>query len=639
MNAFFASPAALWLGLLIGPLLLLYMLRHKPVRKRMPSIVLWVGVAQAQIATSPFQRLRRSLSLLLMLLALIALVLALSGFRIPGGEQRGVPVTIVVDVTASMRAYEKGGTRLDLARQRAADVIEDAGNSAITLFTWDGNLRAVGPSEAEPSVARGRLDDIEAVQYGSSDAALVRALDQLGEKENQRVILISDHAPGQMKKALFVPAGLPKMNVGIVSASLSEITASQVDLFFGLDLHGSERAVTVPLVLERVVAGGDDQLVDARDISVVPDQRTSVTFSKLEPGLYRAHIKLDDGLALDNEAYVRFSKLPVQDVVMTGEQPEALTRAVEAIEQTMGVIRVVPSGMEDQANASYIFADEASTGAVPRLPSAYMAPNCTPPGIAFGEEVDVDDAATRPANSFLWRGAGTPDIRIPKVREIDTSRYLRPVLEAGTGPAVALAPRENGLQDLIVAFPLDQNATGFTGKLAFVIFWANWFDYVRRVREPLPRGAVSTRETMRIRPLLGRGDFRYGAIDAEELSEGSPGLALQFDKHGVYRFEGLEDTDLPLVGVSLLDAQESNLTTADANGYDADAVNEWMQGFEGDGERRDLDLRPWLALLAGALLLFDWFWFRRKFPTKAEAPPPAPKAQTAIRRHTARVRA
>ena len=91
MNAFFASPAALWLGLLIGPLLLLYMLRHKPVRKRMPSIVLWVGVAQAQIATSPFQRLRRSLSLLLMLLALIALVLALSGFRIPGGEQRGVP--------------------------------------------------------------------------------------------------------------------------------------------------------------------------------------------------------------------------------------------------------------------------------------------------------------------------------------------------------------------------------------------------------------------------------------------------------------------------------------------------------------------------------------------------------------------
>jgi hypothetical protein len=46
------------------------------------------------------------------------------------------------------------------------------------------------------------------------------------------------------------------------------------------------------------------------------------------------------------------------------------------------------------------------------------------------------------------------------------------VLEAGSGPAIALTTRENDLQDLLVAFPLDENATGFTGRLAFVIFWA-----------------------------------------------------------------------------------------------------------------------------------------------------------------------
>jgi hypothetical protein len=317
---------------------------------------------------------------------------------------------------------------------------------------------------------------------------------------------------------------------------------------------------------------------------------------------------------------------------------------VNAIEQTMGVIRVVPAGMENQAQASYIFADESSSGAVPRLPSAYMAPTCTPPGISFGKEVEVADAATRPANSFLWRGAGTPDIRVPKVYAIQTSRYLRPVLEAGTGPAIALAARDNGLQDLIVAFPLDETATGFTGKLAFVIFWANWFDYVRRSREPLPRGAISTRETVRVRPLLGRGEFLYGPTDAEELSEGSPGVALQFDSRGVYRFENLDDTDLPLVGVSLLDARESNLTTAKRKDYDAEAISTWMQDFKGEGERRDLDLRPWLALLAGALLLFDWFWFRRKFPlrtapTQGEAASSAPKVQTSVRRNTSRARA
>ncbi|MCA8917733.1 MAG: VWA domain-containing protein [Planctomycetes bacterium] len=619
MANWFSSPAALWLGLLIGPLLLLYMLRHKPVRKRIPSIVLWTGVAQAQIATSPFQRLRKSLSLLLMLLALIALVLAVSGLRVPGGEQRGVPVTIIIDVTASMSGFEQGGTRIDIAIERARTVIDESGNSDISVFAWDGNLRSLAPADSEPAVAKAALNEVKPAQYGASDAALVRALDQIVEAGGRRVVLVSDHAPGDMKSVLFVQAGIPKMNMGFVSASLSEVTTDKVDLFFGIDLHGSDRAITAPLVLERVTEQGNRELVDARDVSVIPNQRTSVTFKDVEPGLYHALLKFEDGLSLDNEAYLRFSPLPVQDVVITGEQPESLVRAVEAIESTMGIIRVLQPGMEDQGNASYVFVDAASSGAVPRLPSAYVAPGSAPPDLSYGEEIEVADAATRPVNSFLWRGAGTPDIRIPKVHSISTSRFLRPVLDAGTGPAIALVPREADLQDLVLAFPLNEQATGFSGKFAFIIFWANWFDYVRRIREPLPRGAVVTRETVRVRPLMGRGDFEYGSLDAtdgEDKRSGSPGLAVSFDRVGVYQFTGIDDTRLPLVGVSLLDAQETRLST-DRTTFEIETVTEWMQGFEGSGERRDLDLRPWLALFAGTLLLFDWFWFRRKFPVQA----------------------
>ncbi len=155
MSNWFASPASLWLGLLIGPLLLLYMLRHKPVRKRVPSVMLWAGVAQMQVATSPFQRLRRSLSLILMLLALVALVLAISGFRIPGGETRGVSLTLVVDVTAGMGADVRGGQRIDLAIERGREVIDAAGNSDVTVMAWDGGLRAVTPGDVSRVGQRG----------------------------------------------------------------------------------------------------------------------------------------------------------------------------------------------------------------------------------------------------------------------------------------------------------------------------------------------------------------------------------------------------------------------------------------------------------------------------------------------------
>lgn len=639
MANWFASPAALWLGLLIGPLLLLYMLRHKPVRKRVPSIVLWTGVARAQIATSPFQRLKKSLSLLLMLLALMALVLALSGLRIPGGELRGVPVTIVIDTTASMGAYEPGGSRMTTAKERAREVIEESGNSAITLLAWDGNLRAIVPADSDPGIALAALDEFEPAQFGASDAALVKAVEQIDGGKDRRVVLISDHAPGELGHALFVPAGLPKFNAGFVSASLSEPRPGQVDLFFAIDLSGAEQEVRASLVLERIPVSGAAQLIDARDISLTPGKRNAVTFNDAEPGLYRATLKLDDGLMLDNTAYVRYSALPVQDVVLTGDVPEALARAVEAIEETMGLIRRVPPGSEDQEVTSYVLGDSSSSGTQPRLPSAYLAPMAAPPGVTFGELEEVPDSATRPGTSFLWRGAGTPDIRIPKVHQIDTTRYLRPVLESSPGAAVALLERDNELQDLLVAFPLDETATGFTGKVAFLIFWANWFDHVRRQRDPLPRASINTRDSIRVRPMIGRGDFTYGAADAEELQAGSPGRALHFDETGVYRFEGLQDTDLPLIGVSLLDAHESNLSTSEIAPMDREALNEWMAGFADGGERRDLDLRPWLALLAGALLMFDWFWFRRKFPTRVEEPSRHPKTQTSVRRSTSRVRA
>lgn len=644
MANWFASPAALWLGLLIGPLLLLYMLRHKPVRKRVPSVMLWTGVAQTQVATSPFQRLRRSLSLLLMLLALTALVLALAGFRVPGGEKRGVPLTIVIDVTASMDADARGGKRIDIALEHARRIIDEGGNSDVSVMVWDGNLRALTTGHVEPDVALAALDRVRVVHRGTDDAALVRAMDRISEDATRRFVLVTDHPPGDFRGAVFVAqAGMPLLNAGIVSASLSEITARQIDLFFGLELTGSEKPLTVPFLLERVREDGSTELSDARDITLSPVERTSVTFSGIEPGLYAGRIRLDDGFALDNIAYLRFSRLPVQDVVLTPGTPDSVRRAASAIADSMGVIRLVEPGSEEPVRTAYVLSDSASAGARPRLPAAYLAPDAPPPRADFGALIDVPEGSTRPSASFLWRGAGTPDIRLPKVHEISTEQHLRPALSAGEGPAIALLPRENGLDDLVIAAPLDENAGGFTGKFAFVIFWANWFDYVRRSSEPLPRGAVHTRQTVRVRPMPGREGFEYGPV-AAALDASMPGRALRLDEIGVYRFSGLADTSLPLLGVSLLDANESRLSTGDTT-YDSQAMLEWMGSYEGLGESRDLALGPWLALLAAGLLLFDWLWFRRRFPLGASAamrgsrPGVSRAPRSSTRRHSARGRA
>src|SRR5690606_1246840 len=85
-------------------------------------------------------------------------------------------------------------------------------------------------------------------------------------------------------------------------------------------------------------------------------------------------------LGIDNEAWVRVVSPPPLAVSMDDAVPQAVRRALVAIEQGIGSIRVQASGAD-----SCIFADAAAAGAQPRLPSAYIGPHAHPPRAGFDE--------------------------------------------------------------------------------------------------------------------------------------------------------------------------------------------------------------------------------------------------------------
>lgn len=633
MDAIFATPAALWAALLVVPLLLLFMLRHRPVKKRIPSVVLWQGAAQMQVATSPFQRLKNSASLLLLLAALIALILALAGLRIPGAARRGTPLILIVDVTASMGADAIGGTRLDAAKSRALELVNSVGNAPVTVLAWDGNLRPASPAMTEVGRAREGIEALQAVDYGASDGALQRALRRLVESpEAKRVVLVSDHSPGTLDQGvLFVPAGSGVANTGFVAAALTEVSSRQNELFFGLE-HFGDKPVQVGVRVERIGPESAD-LIDARDLTLTPGARASITLPVREPGLYRARLRSPDALVLDDTAYVRFSRLPVQDVAFVGTPPEPLLRAVRAIEDATGTVRLVSNPGKDSMQ---VFCESA--GDPGRLPAVYLLPRATPDGVGVATAVAAAESPARPSRHALWRGAGVPDIRVPEIVPVSTDRFLQPLLEAGPGPALSLLRRDDAsrLDDLLVCFPLTDESTGFAAKVSFVILWENWFEAGRRLRDPLPRGAFSTRDSAEILPLPGRGPFRYSLAGTDEPAQGKPGDNLRLERAGEYFFTGLDESDPALLGVSLLDAEESNLVAAGLPEYDAEVFAEQLASLDTGGESGDLDLFPYLALLAAALVLLEWFLFRRRFPV-IPSEPTARKPSTA--RHTSKVRA
>src|SRR4029079_13592100 len=112
----FATPLAL-IGLLFVPdVVAMYLLRLRRRETVIPSTLLWQKLVADVEANAPWQKLRRSLLLLLqLLLVLILAFLAARPFlERPAG--RAGDIVLVIDTSASMGATDVTPTRLDAAK-------------------------------------------------------------------------------------------------------------------------------------------------------------------------------------------------------------------------------------------------------------------------------------------------------------------------------------------------------------------------------------------------------------------------------------------------------------------------------------------------------------------------------------------
>src|SRR6187402_3200958 len=116
----FLAPEWGAMALIAGPIILLYILRQKRPDMKVSSTLLWSKTLADMRASTPFQKLRRNLLLLLQLLILAALVLTLMRPVVQAAASQTEAGVIVLDATASMQTHDSGDiageTRLDRAK-------------------------------------------------------------------------------------------------------------------------------------------------------------------------------------------------------------------------------------------------------------------------------------------------------------------------------------------------------------------------------------------------------------------------------------------------------------------------------------------------------------------------------------------
>ncbi|HEX8185171.1 MAG TPA: VWA domain-containing protein, partial [Blastocatellia bacterium] len=316
------SASALWWLLLSAIIIFFYLLKLKRKRRVVPSVFLWQRALEEVEANAPFKKLRRSLLLLLQLLALAALVFALARPLIKMRSLASGSTIIVIDATASMSARDEDGrSRLDRAKELARDMVNGLGGddrAAIIESSSRVTVRAsLSSDRAALTAAASAVRETDAAG-NLTDA--VRLAEQIAKTEREAgIVIISDGGGSPIASDLgatadsggspltsqtvsmrFVRVGRRADNAGIVAMNSRPSPASgRRELFASIANYGDQdRAVGLELRI-------DGKLIDARSVSLAANDRSAVIFDNVPPAGGLAELKLSPGddLASDNVAY------------------------------------------------------------------------------------------------------------------------------------------------------------------------------------------------------------------------------------------------------------------------------------------------------------------------------------------------
>ena len=234
----FLSPAALWFSLALLPLAAIYLLRVKPEQFSTSTLFLWDRVFKEKRASALFRHLRDLLSLLIMLLAVIAIVLAMAR-PIIDWKDRKQDLVLIIDNSASMQAEENGRSRLDKAIETAENIIKNLnpGQLAVLASVAD-ELEIIVSSTDNPRDLLAGLEQIKptSIPFQVTELTALKKHEQL--VSSSRMILISDGCfenPEKLAGIELLKIGTGLGNAGVNAFDLIRLPKdNQLGLYFQL---------------------------------------------------------------------------------------------------------------------------------------------------------------------------------------------------------------------------------------------------------------------------------------------------------------------------------------------------------------------------------------------------------------------
>ncbi len=557
---------------------LLYLLRTRRRRVRVPSNALWAALLAERPASSLWRRLRRPLSWALALLLGALILGAAADFRPPKQALAGRSYVVLLDHSASMAASDVPGGRWAASVAQAQALLAGLGeDDRALLLAVDDQVVPLGPFTRDPEVFERAFASVgpPVASRAKWGRALRFAASALRGRPLGRAIVFTDgafhgdelRAPPGLTLELREIGAPASGNLAILAFNVRRYPAHRLsyEVFVRVKSY-DERPRTCTLQI-----WADGRLAESLPLALGPGEDLQRIFPdlsalgrRLEARLVAAEGEVDP-LPLDDRAFALLPEMPRRRVVLVSRGNLFLEAAL-LLDEQLELRRVSPAEFADLGPADFDLLVLDRVADRPELPGPRVL--VAPPAGGSAWEPKGEIAEPQPGNPkrhALLRWVTFTDLNIAKAQRIKARPGDEVLLACPQGPLL-LARRDAQRPTLYLAFdPLDSD---LPLRMAFPLLWLNaveWFfdqdgallaTYRTgenwRVRIPGATGAAgATEEVIWLRP--------DGSRQPLPLHEGQ--VTLRGRQPGFHRLllAGAAEDEAVWLAANMADAAESDL--------------------------------------------------------------------------------
>jgi Ca-activated chloride channel family protein len=610
------NPAAFAFLAAIPVILLLHSLRYRRRDVQVSTLFLWEQVMREAHGSLGLRRLIQNLPLILQILLVLLLTLALANPALTKAVKRSKDIVLVLDTSASMQTRTPQGTRFDLAKQRALDVVQALPSGRQMAVIAAGHQpQVVTFYTEEKALLRQLISQMQVTDTpGNMREAILLALSFTQGRLTQEVVVIGDGAyqhladlelPRSQVRHIQVAGGGD--NVGIIRFAFRKLIQTEpgYEVLIAVKNFSPEpRDVPLQLTLR-----GDRLL--ARQLKLEPGEEAAIVteLAGRLRGVVHAEILVDDAFALDNHAYGVMAAQTQTWVLLVGQSNFFLEQLLTSLP---GVhVNVAPDVSEDtlpqllEANHLIIF---NGVQPPPLQRGRYLLIHTTPrdprlqaDGVVQQPRV-IDWARQHPLLQFVELA----DL------QIEESLVLRPLhgaqsLMDSDGGSLMSVIEEPSLR--VVALGFDLMRSDLPLRVAFPVLINNLLHWLHPEGESAVAAQVQAGTPY---PLFFETSVAEVAVQDPRGAErtyqvqGNPWLFPDASRVGVYIFRYGESKRY--LTVNLLDAAESDIAPAKALSSFAPSGDEASRQAAGVVQT---PLWPYLLLMAMVAGFGEWLvWCR-----------------------------